>query len=116
MAEVIHLFLEAEYQEGRCDVDAMFRRLKDLSAYSLEQAEILDQREGLELLGLAMFFGMSSNPDLGDNQHRLSLLSQEALSYKGRQENIVEEVAGRKAEKPYRPDKNSDSPLQRRRL
>jgi hypothetical protein len=32
-------------------------RLKDLSAYSLTHAEIMQQREGVELLALGMFFG-----------------------------------------------------------
>ncbi len=119
LAEVMHLFLEAEYQEERRDVDEMFMRLKDLSAYSLEHAEIMDQREGAELLGLGMFFGffgMSSNPNLRDKQQRLRLLSEEALSYEGRKENIAADIAGRKAGKPARPDKDVNSPIQRRLL
>jgi hypothetical protein len=40
----------------------MMRRLKDLSAYSLTHAEIMDQREGVELLALARVFGMSTDP------------------------------------------------------
>jgi hypothetical protein len=113
-AEVIHLFLEAEYQEGRRDIDGMFMRLKDLSAFSLEHVEILDQREGVELLGLAMFFGMSSNPNLLENQRRLGLLSEETLNYKGSQENIEAEVDQRKDEETDRPDKDISSTIQRR--
>ena len=113
-AEVMHLFLEAEYQEGRRDVDEMFMRLKDLSAYSLEHAEIMDQREGVELLGLGMFFGMSSNPNLRDKQQRLRLLSEEALDYKGRKETVEAEVEQRKAKKPAKVDKAISSPIQRR--
>ena len=44
--------LEAEHQQGERDLDAMMRRLKDLSDYSLTHAEIMDQREGVELLAL----------------------------------------------------------------
>ena len=90
--------LEADQDQGQLNMDEMFMRLKDLSACSLEHAEIMDQREGGELLGLGMFFGffgMSSNPNLRDNQQRLRLLSKEALAYEGRKENIAADIRSR---------------------
>ena len=47
------------------------RRLKDLTAYSLTHAEIMVQREGVELLALAMFFGAASEPLFHKNQKLL---------------------------------------------
>jgi hypothetical protein len=66
-------------------------------AYSLTHAEILDQREGVQLLALARFFGMSSDPRFQRNQERPRLLSDEALAYPGQAEIIEQEVARRKA-------------------
>jgi hypothetical protein len=56
------------------------RRLKDLSAYSLTHGEIMDRREGVELLALARFFGMSSDPRFQRNQERLGHLSEATLA------------------------------------
>jgi len=73
------------------------RRLKDLSAYSLLHAEILDQREGVELLALAKLFGATTDPRFRQNQTRLTLLSEETVAYQGQAEVIEQEVAARKA-------------------
>ena len=75
----------------------MMRRLKDLSAYFLTHAEIMDQREGVELLALARFFGMSSDSRFQRNQEQLGLVSEETLAYQGRAEVVEQEVAQRKA-------------------
>jgi hypothetical protein len=96
-AEAMCFLLEAEYQQGECDIDAMMRRLKDLSAYSLTHAEIMDQREGVELLALGKFFGMTSDGRFRHNQERLGLLSEETYTYQGKAETIEQEVAARKA-------------------
>jgi len=116
-AEVMYALLETEYQREECDLDAAMRRLKDLSAYSLIHAEIMSQREGPELLALAMFFGATSNPSQREgpellalamffgatsnpryhkNQERIRLLSEETFAYKGQSEIIEQEVAMRK--------------------
>ncbi|MCB9423168.1 MAG: hypothetical protein H6667_25445 [Ardenticatenaceae bacterium] len=96
-AEVMLVVFEDEYRRGQRDVDAIMRRLKDLSAYSLTHAEIMDQREGVELLALGMFFGMTSQPGLRyKNQERLNLLSDEAIAYQGQAERIEQEVTQRK--------------------
>jgi hypothetical protein len=100
MAEVMNVVFEANYQSGEVNLEAMMMRLKDLSAYSLTHAEIMQQREGVELLALGMFFGMTSNQALREkNQSRLSLLSDEALAYQGQAELIEEQVAQRKQAK-----------------
>ena len=72
-AETAYNLLELEAQQEQPDLDEMMCRLKDLSAYSLTHAEIMDQREGIELLALARFFGMSSDQRLWKNQERLYL-------------------------------------------
>ena len=96
-AEVMLVVFEDEFRQGQRDIDAMMRRLKDLSAYSLTHAEIMDQREGVELLALGMFFGMTSQPGLRHkNQERLNSLSEEAVAYRGQAEHIEQEVARRK--------------------
>lgn len=96
-AEVMLVAFEDEYRRGQRDVDMMMQRLKDLSAYSLTHAEIMDQREGVELLALGMFFGMTSQPGLRyRNQDRLNLLSEEAVAYQGQAERIEQEVTQRK--------------------
>ena len=95
-AETMHNLLELEAQQEAPDLDQMMRRLKDLSAYSLTHAEIMDQREGVELLALARFFGMSGDQRLWRNQERLSQLSEETVAYEGRSETIEEQVARRK--------------------
>ena len=97
MAEIMYTVFEANHQNGETNLDTMMMRLKDLSAYSLTHAEIMDQREGVELLALGMFFGMTSNSTLRyKNQSRLTQLSEDALSYKGQSEIIEEQVAQRK--------------------
>jgi len=98
-AETIYNLWELEYQQGELDLDRMVRRLKDLSAYSLTHAEIMDQREGVELLALAMFFGATSDPRFHQNQERLTLLSEETLTYQGRGETIEREIAERERQK-----------------
>jgi len=98
-AETMYNLWELENQqgEGELDLDGMMRRLKDLSAYSLTHAEIMEQREGVELLALAMFFGATSDPLVHQNQERLSFLSEETLAYQGSAEIVEQEVAQRKA-------------------
>jgi hypothetical protein len=96
-AETMCNLWELDDQQGDLDLDQMMRRLKDLSAYSLTHAEIMDQREGVEILALARFFGMSSDPQFQENQERLRLLSDESLAYPGRAEVVEQEVARRKA-------------------
>jgi hypothetical protein len=115
-AETMCNLWELDDQQGNLDLDQMMRRLKDLSAYSLTHAEIMDQREGVEILALARFFGMSSDPQFQENQERLRLLSDESLAYPGQAEVVEQEVAWRKAsarrqEKGQRKD-SSAKPLQ----
>ena len=116
-AELMLMVMESEFQQGKRDLDAMMRRLKDLSAYSLTHAEIMDQSEGVELMALGMFFGMTSNSRLRNkNQSRLALLSGETYDYQGQAEVIVEEVARRK-KGGTQSDKGGDkNPLQPRLL
>ena len=109
----MYVLLEADYQEGQRDLDAMMRRLKDLSTYSLTHAEVMDQREGVELLALAKFFGATSDPRFHQSQERLRLLSEEVLSYQGQAETIEQEVAARKARHSGQ-ERNSDPRLQPR--
>jgi len=58
-----------------------------------------------------MFFGLSSNPNLRNNQQRQRLLSEEAMAYEGRKENIAADITWRKARKPARADKDDSSPI-----
>ena len=95
-AEAMYNLWELENQQEELNLEGMMRRLKDLSTYSLTHAEIMDQREGVELLALAMFFGATSDPRFHNNQERLSLLSEQAFAYQGRAEVIEQEVARRK--------------------
>jgi hypothetical protein len=110
MAEIMYTVFEANHQNGEANLDAMMMRLKDLSAYSLTHAEIMDQREGVELLALGMYFGMTSNRILRyKNQSRLTQLSDEAIAYTGQAEVIEDQVTQRKKEqasqiKNKRPD------------
>ena len=106
-AEVMYVFLEAEDQQGNCDLDALMRRLKDLSAYSLTHAEVMDQREGPELLAVAMLFGATSNPRYHKNQERIRLLSEETFAYQGQAEIIEEDLAMRKAKGPQQNEGNN---------
>ena len=66
------------------------------TTYSLTHAEIMDQREGIELLALSRFFGMSSDQRLWKNQERLSRLSEETLAYEGQAQVVEQEVIQRK--------------------
>ena len=94
-SEMMYMYLEADHREGRLDLDSKLKRLKDLSAYSLAHAEIVNQREGVELLALAKFFGMTSDSRFHENQKRLSLLSEETLAYQGQGEKIEGEIKER---------------------
>jgi hypothetical protein len=99
-AEMMYTFMEAEYQNGERNLDLMMRRLKDLSAYSLTHAEIMNQRQGVELLALGMFFGMSSEDRFQRNQSRLQELSADALAYPGEADVIEREVEAQQKGKP----------------
>jgi transaldolase len=117
MAEIMYTVFEANHPDGEANLDAMMMRLKDLSAYSLTHAEIMDQREGVELLALGMFFGMTSNPTLRyRNQSRLMQLSDEALSYQGQSEIIEEQVAQRKKEQASQIKNKGPDFIQRKLL
>lgn len=94
-AEAMYNLWELEAQEEQVNLDGMMRRLKDLSAYSLSHAEILNQREGVEMLALAMFFGATSNPSFHRNQARLERLSEETIAYQGQAGVIEGEIAQR---------------------
>ncbi len=111
-AETMYMLWEMQYQQGGLDLDGKMRRLKDLSAYSLTHAEILQQREGVELLALGMLFGMSSVSVYRKNQARLTSLSEDTFTYQGQAENIEQEIADRKT----RPEKSKASEPQQRRL
>ena len=76
----------------------------------------MDQREGMELLGLGTFLGMSSNPPQRDNEQCLRPLSEEALAQEGRKKNIAADIVGRKDGKTARADKEDNGPIQRRLL
>lgn len=108
-AITMHTIMEAEYQQGRRDMDASFRRLKDLSAYSLTHAEILYQQEGPELLALGMLFGMTDIPTLKANQERIQDLSPEVFEYRGRPEIIEKEVALRNEQRTPQKENNRSS-------
>ena len=104
------LVVEDEYLRGERDINATMQRLKDFSAYSLTHAEILEQREGVELLALGMFFGMTSNPQMRyKNQERLALLSEEDIDYQGQAEVIEQELALHTASGPGKPQQKTDS-------
>ena len=110
-AETMYNLWELLYQQEAPALDGMMRRLKDLSAYALIHAEILDQREGAELLALAMFFGMTSDPRFHRNQERLILLDPETADYQGQAQVIEQEVARRK--KRAAPSRPSPAPQPR---
>ena len=113
-AEATYHLWELECQEGELDLDRRMQRLKDLSAYSLTHAEIMDRREGVELLALAMFFGATSDPRFHKNQERLSSLSEQTIAYQGRAETIEQEVGQRTARAPRRGKKSGSKPPQPR--
>jgi hypothetical protein len=116
VAEAMCHLWELEYQQGRLYVNQMMRRLKDLSAYSLTHADIMDLREGPELLALGMFFGMTSDPAFHHNQERLALLSAEAIAYRGSAEVIEQQVARRQARPSDHTAESDSKPLQPRLL
>lgn len=103
------MLIDLDYQEGNREPDVLMRRLKDLSAYSLTHAEILAQREGVELLALGMFFGMSGGDAHRSNQERLRLLSEETLAYRGRSEVVEAEIATRSRAAGKQPKKEAPS-------
>lgn len=120
-AETMYNLWELEIQHGQeIDLDAKMRRLKDLSAYSLTHAEILEQRECVELFALGMFFGANSNPAFLKNQARLQQLSPEAIDYEGQAEHIEQEIALRnkvkKREGGKKKKDDEDKPSQLRLL
>ena len=115
-AETMYSLWELEYQQEGLNLDAMMMRLKDLSAYSLTHAEIMEQREGVELLALGMFFGASSNPAFRKNQERLQLLSDEAASYEGQADLIEQEVALRQKGGSRRNEKDGEAKSPQLRL
>ena len=114
-AEAMYSLMEVEYNRGERELDTMMRRLKDLSAYSLTHAEIMSQREGPELLALAMFFGATSDSLYHKNQERLALLESETLDYHGLSQVIEEEVVVRKKGKTT-SGKVSDAKQSQQRL
>jgi len=61
-AETMCHLWELENRQGELDLDEMMRRMKDLSAYSLTYAEIMVQREGVELLALAFLWDNKREP------------------------------------------------------
>lgn len=113
-AEAMYKLWELESQHEERDLDEMMRRLKDLSAYSLTHAEIMDQSEGVELLALAMFFGTTSDPRFHKNQERLGRLSVETIAYQGRTDIIEEDVARRKGRRSHSDKDSSTKPSQPR--
>ena len=99
-AETTYNLWELENQQGGLDLDEMMRRMKDLSAYSLAHAEIMVQREGVELLALALFFGITSESRFQKNRERLYLLSEETFAYQGQSEKIEQQVKERRKGTP----------------
>jgi hypothetical protein len=111
-AETMVNLWELEGQRANPDLDGMMRRLKDLSAYSLTHAEIMEQREVVELLALGMFFGATSDPRYRGNQERLQSLSQETVDYQGRPEVVEAQIAERKKGKPAKDERGGPGPRQ----
>lgn len=111
-AEAMYMLWELGNQEDERDLDAMMRRLKDLSAYSMTHAEILDLKEGVEMLAIAMFFGATSNAQLHKNQERLKKLSPETVVYQGSARKVDREIRARSkaATASKEDDDNSSQP------
>lgn len=107
-AEMMYHLWEMAYRRGDLNLDAMMRRLKDLSAYSLTHAEILEKREGVEMLALAMLFGATTDPAYHPNQERLQLLSEQTIAYEGQAEIVEDQVARRRSGKSGSADDESD--------
>lgn len=93
-SEMMYVLLEANCREGRLDLDSGMRRLKNLSACSLTH-DLTCQREGVELLALAKFFGLTSESCFHKNRERLYLLSEETFAYQGQGEKIEQEIKER---------------------
>ena len=110
-AKSMYMLWELEYQQNGRNLDAMMQRLKDLSAYSLTHAEILEQREGVEMLAIAMFFGMTSDKRFHKNQERMHRLSEETIVYQGSPANIEQEIAQRNSKKSPRKESSPSNPL-----
>lgn len=72
--------MEGEYQKGKGDLDRKMGRLKDLSVYSLTH-DITYGTQGVELLALAKFFGLTSERRFQKNRRRLKLLAKETIEY-----------------------------------
>lgn len=118
-AETMCGLYELQILSGEIDLDAKLKRLKDLGEYALENADILDRREGVEMLAIAMLFGMSSNSAYAKNYTRLSEVSAETLSYKGDGDTIKKQIKRREAkakqrEKKKRPKKKKSGYQQKR--
>jgi len=96
-AETMYNLLELQWQTGELDLDASMMRLKDLSAYSLSNADIQERRQGVELLALGMLFGMSSETRYRENQARLHSLAEETIGYAGQAERIADEIQAQSA-------------------
>ena len=93
-SEMLCFLMEDECRKEEVDLDSKMRRLKDLSAYSLAH-DITHQRDGVELLTLAKFFGLASESRFQKNRKRLSLLASETIEYQGQTENIKREIKER---------------------
>jgi hypothetical protein len=112
-AEAMYMLWELGNQEDERDVDAMMRRLKDLSAYSLTHAEILNLKEGVEMLAIAMFFGATSNAQLHKNQERLRQLSPETVVYEGNAQKVEQQIQARSRKPPSSQDDSGNPPQPR---
>ena len=76
----------------------------------------MEQREGVELLVLAMLFGASTDPRFHRNQKRLSLLSEQTIAYQGDAEVIEQEVAQSHTERSQNSNRDDAQSLQPRLL
>ena len=112
-AEAMYMLWELGHQEDERDLDAMMRRLKDLSAYSMTHAEILDLKEGVEMLAIAMFFGATSNAQLHKNQERLRQLSPETVVYEGSAQKVERQIQERKRKPSSSQEDSGNSPQPR---
>lgn len=115
-AEAMYMLWELGNQEDERDLDAMMRRLKDLSAYSLTHAEIMDLKEGVEMLAIAMFFGATSDSRLHKNQERLKQLSPETIVYKGNAQSVEQQIKARLKAPSSSQDDDPDNAAQPRLL
>ena len=108
-SEMMCFLMEDEYQKGEIGLDSKMRRLKDLSAYSLAH-DITHQRDGVELLALAKFFGLTSESRFQKNRKRLNLLAKETIEYQGTAENIEQEIKERQRRTQSRPKPDDQQP------